>query len=391
MNIIPALHLEASRSMAWPENFAEDTGELVFEIPESLPPQVWEQAAVQASPAGRWNAYLNRLCLEVLRPQLAAETGQSVRVVPPIRSLPALWEFVNGTALQVGNARWVLLPTEQLDRQELYVPEEWLRIPRWVADHYLGVQVLLDERMVRIWSSATHRQILSTGYREAVDRCYCLADTELVTEPGMLWAQLTSLEMGEARVPVSSLTQPANARTLIERLAVATLPRQELPLDLWLALMEHDGRRQELFDRRAGRPSVWSPLQWLIEGIPTAARDAGWRPTTLAGVARTSATAAPVFLRTLDVAGLACQLTLQRVAAGSWMLQLRPLSPEDLLAPGTVLRILDEDLRGFEGNEDRADEPCSELFVEFGVEPGDGICWEVEPTSGDFTHEILRF
>jgi Protein of unknown function (DUF1822) len=62
-----------------------------------------------------------------------------------------------------------------------------------------------------------------------------------------------------------------------------------------------------------------------------------------------------------------------------------------MVPAGVTLRLLTEDLQGFEGNWDGADGLVEELFVDVAVAAGEGIVWEVEPLPEGYEREILRF
>ena len=58
---------------------------------------------------------------------------------------------------------------------------------------------------------------------------------------------------------------------------------------------------------------------------------------------------------------------------------------------GFRLRLLTEDLEGFEGNEDMADEPVEKLCLEVDLEPGEALVWQIEPTPDNYRLEVLQF
>jgi hypothetical protein len=80
---------------------------------------------------------------------------------------PALWEMVNGSIVTVGKMRIALIPTEAVDRSELAVPQEWVDIPSWAADYYLGVQIDPDCRELTIYGFTTHQQLKNQATYDA--------------------------------------------------------------------------------------------------------------------------------------------------------------------------------------------------------------------------------
>lgn len=365
---------------------------LVFDLPDALQKRVWQQSEGFCKPNSRWNAFLNALCLEVLQPWFQEELGQQTKV--SCHSLPASWEVVNGTAIQVGNRRCLLVPEESLDTSWLRVPQEWIAIPGWIADDYLAIQVDLSEKLLRIWGYATYPQLISHAHYDSSDRHYCLEETELFTDMGLYWAAVTgSIVFAEKRLETPSplaVLETIQAHNLLERLAKVSIPRLELPETLWLTLISHDGWRQRLYEKRQGIGEQISPLRWLQEGLLAFAQASGWQSTTPVG-AKDSTNVLPIFQRTIQIAGQSCQLRLWQQSTGNWRFQLRPTIPDATLPPNTTLRLLTEDLKDFPGNQDRAGESQIELFVELALDVGDGIIWITDPLPDDYFQEILRF
>ena len=64
-----------------------------------------------------------------------------------------------GSANEIGKLRLILIPTDNLDRSELRVPQEWLDLPTWAGDYSLGVQINLDSQMINIWGFASHQAL----------------------------------------------------------------------------------------------------------------------------------------------------------------------------------------------------------------------------------------
>ena len=112
----------------------------------------------------------------------------------------------------------------------------------------------------------------------------------------------------------------------------------------------------------------------------------GWRGLELSlEGSRGAAVADP----TLCVFGLAKKLAiadrpyelkiLPLPEAGSWRFELSCLTTGCMIPSGFKLRLLTADLEGFEGNEDIANEPVSQLAIEVDLDPGESLVWQIEP------------
>ena len=259
--------------------FSLMTDRLYLEIPEF----VQEQNQAFSTPGRVWQAHLNRMSLEAVLPWLQEE--RATKVWPSVAGLPSFWEVTNGTAIECGDIRLVLIPTTEIDLSELRVPQEWVDIPSWHADYYLAVQVNPDAGWVSIWGYATHHQLKTKGTYDESDRTYSLDESELIQDLNVLWiAQQLCLEepLRSEIPPISALLLP-QIENLLERLGnpAVTFPRLAVPFQLWAGLLEHGGWRQRFYERRQGLLNLTSVPRWLQMGISTLAEQLGWRAIEL--------------------------------------------------------------------------------------------------------------
>ena len=152
------------------------------------PDQVWLEVAPEkfaipgsaeadySSDAAGWRAVKNLLALDAVLTWLREESGieETPQVWPGENALAAIWKFVNGTAIILGNTRLVLIPSEALDTDEFCVPAEWVDIPQWAADYYLAVQLNPDSGWLRLWGYATHKQLKYQCQYDRIMRTYSL-------------------------------------------------------------------------------------------------------------------------------------------------------------------------------------------------------------------------
>lgn len=356
----------------------------------------WQQNQF-STPNSRWNAYLNRICLDAILPWLREYAPQGL-VWPNSTALPSVWEVVNGTAIVMDTTRLVLIPSETIDLS-LRVPQEWVDIPDWAADYYLAVQVNPDQRWLRIWGYTTHQQLKASGSYDPGDRTYCLEEDGLIQDLNVLWVarQLCPEEpTREAIAPLPTL-QLAPAENLLQRLGNPTIstPRLAVPFELWGALLQHGGWRQRLYEQRQGLPQ-WSILQWLQTGVSDLAEQIGWQrvdQSSLVGARGGKTTAAPVLSRQLRIAGQLYELQILpqgNLEERIWRFELST-SLGTSIPSGFKLRLLTEDLQPFENNEDVATTAVERLYIQVALEPGEGLVWEIEPIPENYNREIWHF
>jgi hypothetical protein len=373
---------------------------LHLEIPPESPSSLSSVVGF-STPGRRWDACLNQRALNAFLPWLRDQYAAPMLVWMDA-SLPSIWEFVTGTAIEVAGLRLVLIPSEALDTDELRVAQEWVDLPTWAADYYLAVQVNSDEGWMEVWGYASHYQVKTRGVYDANDRTYSLEKEDLIQDLTVLQVaqEVCPTEVRRAAiapVPAIDLTQATN---LIERLGNPELafPRLAIPFLLWGALMEHGGWRKRLYEQRQGRAESWSVARWLQVGVSTLAATIGWQQTTfqVATVRGTRSLPITGLMRSLEIAGESYHLQISPVgdrapALNVWQFELRSANPTGSIPAGFTLRLLTEDLQPFENNEDRAEVSVERLYVDVMLEPGEGLVWEVNPMPENYDREVLKF
>jgi hypothetical protein len=348
-------------------------------------------------------AWSNQICLTTFLSWLREEITPDARVYPNNAALPSIWEFVNGTAISFNNSRLVLIPTLAMDVDELRVPQEWVDIPEWVADYYLGVQLNPDEGWMRVFSYTTHQQLKNLGDYDVGNRTYSLESDHLISDLNVLWVTHQLYPQEIKRAPVAPLTplSQTQADNLLQRLSNTDIkfPRLEVPFAMWGSLISHGGWRQRLYELRQGIVQTKSIGQWLEAGISNFAQQLGWElrqfTTVPSGMrSRESSTSILGLSRQIFIDGNTYELRILpqgNPEAQIWRFQLQSANPESLIPVGFQLRLLTEDLQPFPNNEDTATTPVEELYVEVMLEPGEGLVWEVTPLPAEYEREILRF
>jgi Protein of unknown function (DUF1822) len=370
----------------------------------------WQQSQRGATQDSRWNAYLNQISLDAVLSWLHADQDAQAKAQPHRSALPSFWELVNGTAICCNQSRMVLVPSEALDMSELRVPQEWVDIPSWAADYYLGVTVNPDDLNIRVWGFCTHQQLKRQENYDDGDRTYVMAEDDLITDLTVLWAaQALNLEE-PTRAAIAPLpTLPlAQAQNLLRRLSNPAIvhPRLAIPFEQWGALLEHGGWRQRLAEQRQGEPESYSMAEWLQRGVTQLGQQLGWAQVQFQSspaLARGLDLSAPATSETVLTTALVRQLRIAErpyelrvlplgtADARIWRIELRSQSPDGQIPANFTLRLLSEDLQPFDRNEDIAITPVEQLYIDVTLEPGEGLVWEVDPMPEDQDREILRF
>lgn len=375
-----------------------------------LSPTIHAEAAQESRPCStatsRYRAYLNGVCLHGFLNWLQEDVSEALPWLPPA-GLAATWEVVNGTAVQVGTTRFVLIPSEAIDDGELDVPQEWVDIPGWVGDYYLAVQVQLEQGWLRIWGYTTHQELKSKGDYDSDDRTYSLAAEQLTRDLNALWVTVRLCETAQTRSAIVSLPElsDSQAENLIQRLGHEVMfPRLAIPFTLWGALLEQETWRHQLWQRRTGgreAPGTVVRLrEWWQENFSTS-----WQaiadviqPQPWATAWRSEATDPPLefavsrakvleFGSQPGVASLAlvlslCSLTESRTVV---RLQIGSVGGQPLLPHPVQVRLLDA-----AGNEvGQASAAVTETMqLQFEVELGERFSIEVSSGEKTITEEF---
>lgn len=383
------------------ENKSNNPIQPCLEIPNDIQNQTWRQFETLPTPQSHWNAYINQLAATAIIQWLREDIVRGANLLPNQTSLVNIWEIVNGTAIQIDNARCIIIPTTAIDTSEITVPQEWVDIPDWSADYYIAAQVDIESACVKIYGYTTHLQLKQQAEFSTAQRTYSLAETDLISDINILWVsrQLCPELATKAEIialPPLELTQ---ANNLIDRLGNTSilLPRLAIPFSMWGALITHDGWRQKLYERRIGLPEQRSLRQWFENGITELASLAGWNSlgyqAGLASRSTNTTTGAAPISRQLQIDNQQYELQIEvegDITDGTFRVSLQSLSTPNI-PNGYILRLLTEDLAPFPDNESIATTQTASLEITVTLEQGEGIVWEIEPTPANYEREILRF
>jgi hypothetical protein len=197
------------------------------------------------------NALINQLCLEKTQAWLT-ELGIESTPTFTHAQMASMWDVVNGCALTIGNRRLILVPSDNFDREELRVPQEWVDIPNWMGDYYLGIQLDLDDQIMNIWGYTSHRTLRETGVYNPLDRTYSISSDLTIANLDIMWmAQILDLQEMTIVPTIDSLNLDVSINA-IDRLSYASpySPRLDLDFTTWAAILSNNNLRDRLYQRR---------------------------------------------------------------------------------------------------------------------------------------------
>ncbi|WP_160166318.1 DUF1822 family protein [Calothrix sp. PCC 7507] len=262
--------------------------QLLLQIPTLIQRQAWKDAQQHSHTIVRYSAYLNRVCLYTfltyLNDQLL-DQALPTAIYPSEEGLHSILEVVNGSAIDFGKRRIILIPSENTDSESLCVPQEWIDIPTFVGDYYLGVQVDLeanaDECRLKVQGFATHFQIKQLSKYDPRDRTYILPRNQLIENLTLM--QVTRGKPLRAKFPELPSLSATEVQNLLELLGDISIYSPRLQVDIpftkWAALLNNQEWRQQLYQKRLGQFTIKSiaKLNKLSNWFKNTFDD-GWQP-----------------------------------------------------------------------------------------------------------------
>jgi len=244
--------------------------QLWLKLSVELQEKVWQRSQRHSNATARCNAYLNDLCLNTFVPWLKAwleeeqPAEQTSTFQPscisifPESSLPSLWEFVNGSVIELGKIRLALIPSESNDLEEFCILQEWVDLPSWRADYYLAVQVSVDnqnESWMRLSGYVSHQNLKKKGIYDEGDRAYYIAQQHLAEDLTRMLLEPEPVLNKQIQVESASNLSKETASNLLKKLGKSSVyfPRIAVSFEQWAALLANEEWRQELYERRLGQ------------------------------------------------------------------------------------------------------------------------------------------
>lgn len=226
--------------------------QIVLDLSPQESQAAWESVGNCSTDVGRWNAYLNGICLNPILSWLQEESGIEPQVFPSKSEAINIWQTINGTAISLEQTRIVIIPSEAIDTEELCVPQEWVDIPNWTANYYLAVQVSPDDGYLRVWGYATHQQLKESGVYDEIDRVYALERADVIEDLNVMWVARQLCPDEKVEVELLPSLSPNQAETILAQLRQYSLDslRLKLPFTQWGALLTQNSWRQQLWERR---------------------------------------------------------------------------------------------------------------------------------------------
>jgi len=266
--------------------------QLVLEFSSQQRDRAWEETATfqYQDASSRWRAFLNALCAKVMINYFQTDENfrqSKLKMTPNSDEFPQLWQLINGLAITLNETRLIMIPSEEIEAEELRVHQEWLDLPEWVGNYYLAAHIDLENSFLRVSGFASYEELSQQGHYDPIDKSYALETINLTEDLSTMWV---TQELSTQSLPqVNALPELSSveAATLMQSLESdrPNLLRLALPFPKWGALFTNPMCRKILYNYsqekhqlehllvREPQPPQQVNLQQWFQNI----FEAGWR------------------------------------------------------------------------------------------------------------------
>jgi Protein of unknown function (DUF1822) len=229
-----------------------------LEFSEEDRTQAWQKTIDIAAEEARYHTHLNLISQQLLLPyfhdydakcQFAADGAD-------------FWSLgVNGSPITINGQRCIVLASDDFDRDEFRIPQEWVDSPELAADFYLAVQIDNEENLLRVWGYTTCSTLKRQGHYCSRDRSYFLEQDQVCTDVNSLWLLQENYPAEISRPEIAPLPKLSLDRLLevLDDLAQTNLLflRRSLDFAEWGALLANPQWRSMLLTKR--HPIIQQP------------------------------------------------------------------------------------------------------------------------------------
>ncbi|MBD2139360.1 DUF1822 family protein [Anabaena sp. FACHB-1237] len=170
-----------------------------------------------ANPTRRNYAYFNYLCHKLFRKWLKEyqEIESNNQLFPSENDLARIWQFINGSVVNICGKRLILIPSDATDLEGFEVQKEWVDVPNLAGDYYLPVRVDLETNYLHIWGFISRKNLQRRADYDEFEKLYIVDANDVIDDLETLWI---ALELSEEKGSVQHLSslKESEAQALIQ-------------------------------------------------------------------------------------------------------------------------------------------------------------------------------
>jgi Protein of unknown function (DUF1822) len=249
--------------------------EIKIQLTDKIKAEILQETNQLSNKVASFRGYLNLLVRKTFISWLNLMLKTNFSDTVNLEDNLSIWEFVNGNAIDINGSRLILIPIETQDKTEFSIPEEWLKIPDWIGNYYLAVEVNLAENYLNFAGYTSYEDVKTYGKLDSFNHCVdfpyeCLEnDVSLITlEYQYGWDTIPKI------LPLPILSSKIKEK-LCQEIQDNLSPRLLVNFPQWLSLISDSKIRYQLF---SNRQSI-NLSQWF-KGEMQSTLTKGWQTLT---------------------------------------------------------------------------------------------------------------
>ena len=211
-----------------------------IEISEQDKEEAEANTRCYANQTGRNYAFVNYLCHKVFSKWVKEyqEIESNNKVFSSDNNLARIWQFINGSVVNIHDKRLILIPSDATDLEGFEVQQEWVDIPNLAGDYYLPVRVDLERNYLHIWGFISRKNLQKRADYDKLDKLYIVSSGDVIDDIETLWIALELYEEKGDFEALPSLTE-SEAAKLIKTYSqpLPYSPRLKDNFQEWMALL----------------------------------------------------------------------------------------------------------------------------------------------------------
>ncbi|MBL1208910.1 DUF1822 family protein [Geminocystis sp. GBBB08] len=249
--------------------------ELKIQLSDEIKRETWQQIKQLSNEVASYRGYLNLLARKTFISWLNLMLETNILDTWQLENNLSIWEFVNGNAIDIDSNRIILIPTETQDKTEIDIPEEWLKIPDWVGNYYVAVEVNIEENYLNFWGYTSYEDLQTHGKLDSFNHTVDFPVEYLENDLNLMCLEY---EYGWDMIPqIESLPllSPQQKENLFKEIKDNLSPRLLGNFNQWLSFISNSQTRYQLF---CSRQSI-NLSQWF-KGENESTLTKGWQTLT---------------------------------------------------------------------------------------------------------------
>lgn len=223
--------------------------QIKIQLTDKLKKETWQQINSLSNEVACYRGYVNLLARKVFISWLNLMLENNFIDTVKIEDNLSIWEFINGNAIDIDNSRIVLIPVETQDKTDFSIAEEWLKIPQWVGNYYVFMEVNLEENYLNFIGYTSYQSINNHGELDSFNHCVDFLYEYLETDINLICLEYEYEWNLIPQILPLPLISSRIKETLFKEIQDNISSRLFVNFDHWLSFISDSENRYQLFSR----------------------------------------------------------------------------------------------------------------------------------------------